>query len=360
MQYYMPTRIIEDTDTVKKNAELLASYGQHAFIVTGKSSAKINGAYQDVVDALEANGVTHTLFDQVEENPSVETIEAGAAAGAECDYIITIGGGSPIDAAKGMAVLIANPEHDTYDMLFGQTGSKHLTVVAIPTTGGTGTESTPYAIYTDHKVKTKRNFSQKVFPIISLLDVKYYMFMPKNVRVSTCVDALTHLVEGYMNTNATKYSDYNALEGIRLWGQVKDALLREDVTEEEMTAFMNASTIAGFVISQTGTSIPHGMGYHLTYYHGMAHGQANGILMAGYLSVCQNKDKVKQILDLLGFKDLETFGGYMKSLFGPLCLTEDDLNTYADYIMSNARKLKNHPDPITRDDVMNIYKKAMA
>ena len=356
MRYYMPTIVLEEDNVVKNHPELFNCYGKKALIVTGRNSARINGALGDVTDVLDKEGIEWLLYDKIVENPPFEQVIEGAEFGKSCDFVIGIGGGSPIDAAKGMAILIKNPTTEPFDMLYKTKGSPALPLLAIPTTGGTGTETTPYAVYTDHNLKTKTSMTQRVFPEYALLDVKYYMFMPRDIRNSTSVDALTHSIEGYMNTNATKYSDYIALESIRIWGQVKDALKEEEMSVDHMRTFMTASTLAGMVISQTGTSIAHSMGYPLTYNHGLAHGKANGVFMAQYLNLCSNKEKVSKILGALGLSTTADLDQYLESVIGKYEITEEEIQTFSDMLMSNARKLKNHPDPVSRDDVVRCYR----
>lgn len=359
MRYHMPTIIIEEDNAVRNNSALFGKYGKKALIVTGRQSAKINGALDDVLFVLKAQGVDHELYDQVVENPPIEQVSEGAKVGAECDFVIGIGGGSPIDAAKGMAILIKNPSDSDFDMLYTPTGASALPLIAIPTTSGTGTETTPYAVYTDHNLGTKTSMKQRVFPEYALMDVKYFMHMPLSIRNSTCVDALTHSIESYMTSKTTKYSDYISMESIRLWGEYKDALLNETIDEEAMSAFMTASTLAGMAISQTGTSLPHTMGYPLTYNFGLSHGKANGIFMASYLNFCSNKWRVSNIMDALGFESLDAFDAFLKTVLGEYSVDDELFDGYADEVMSNKRKLGQHPDPVTKEDIIKIYRESI-
>lgn len=359
MKYYMPTRIIDEKDVVKNNPQVFTNYGKKALIVTGRNSAKLNGSLKDVTAVLSAQKIDYAIFDEVIENPPVDTIVAGAQAGSGCDFIIGIGGGSPIDAAKAIGVLLKNGYDDAYKVLLETPMLSSLPIIAIPTTAGTGTETTPYAILTDHKKKTKSNYSSRIFPEYALIDVKYFMSMPAHVLKNTCVDALTHLVESYMNKNATVYSDYIALEGIRLWGTVKDELLKDGVNEKAMQVFINASSLAGMAISQTGTSLPHGMGYALTYNHQIEHGRANGLLMTAYLEVCKDVAKVEAIIRNLGFDSLDTMGQYVEGLLGTLALSDQDIQVYSQQMMANAGKLKNHPNQVVLEDILQIYKKSV-
>jgi len=357
--YYMPTKIIEGKNLLQQEKAIFAEIGKFPLIVTGQHSAKMSGALEDVVNVLAQEGKIYTLFDQVEENPSIETIIAGAKKGRGCDCVIGIGGGSPIDAAKAIALLMNNTLEEAEKVLLEVHEKEALPLIVIPTTAGTGTETTPYAILTNHKEATKVNFKAKVFPKYALMDVRYFMSMPRQVRNVTCIDAMTHLIESYMSGRSNHYSAYMALEGLRLWGTVKEKLFEESISEGIMTVFMHASTLAGMAIAQTGTSLPHGMGYPLTYHHGIAHGKANGLLMAAYLDHCQDTQRVTRLLAALGFLKLDDFDQYIEKLLGRLAIDEEAIINYSEGMMQNTGKLKNHPDPVTIEDIMEIYKKSI-
>ena len=119
MMLYMPTKVYQEKKCVENHSRELAALGTSALIVTGKHSSRINGSLEDVKNALERERIPYTVFDEVEENPSVETVKKAASLGlsAGADFVIGIGGGSPMDAAKAVALLIANPERDT-DFLY--------------------------------------------------------------------------------------------------------------------------------------------------------------------------------------------------------------------------------------------------
>lgn len=357
--YYMPTKVIECDNVVEENKKLFTEFGKKALIVTGRHSSKVNGALDDVTTVLDALNISYEIFDKVVENPPVDNVVEGALAGAGCDYIIGIGGGSPIDAAKAIGVLMVNGTEDAYNKLFGDESLSSVPIIAIPTTAGTGTETTPYSILTDHQLKTKRNYSPRIFPVYALMDVKYFMFMPIHVRNNTCIDALTHLIESYMTVNATPYCEYIALEGIRMWGTVKETLKEDEMPEAAMAVFMRASNLAGMAISQTGTSLPHGMGYPLTYYNGIAHGMANGLVMKAYLETCKDTKKVDNIYRSLGFDSLDAFGRFIQDLIGTLDITDAEIEQYSSEMASNTAKLKNHPDAVTVEDIEIIYKKSV-
>ena len=165
MYFYIPTKIYQQDGCVRAHGQELAALGSRALIVTGKHSSRKNGSLSDVVSALEAHGIPFLIFDDIEENPSVETVikakEAGLSFGA--DFVIGIGGGSPMDASKSIALLMKHPE-ETADFLYARGDGDSFPVAAVPTTCGTGSEATPWSILTRHELKIKQGIARPVLP----------------------------------------------------------------------------------------------------------------------------------------------------------------------------------------------------
>jgi len=147
-QYHMPTKILSGDNCIVENSSIFKSIGKKAMLVTGKTSAKKNGAQEEVLKALEKVKIDYVIYDAVMSNPTVKSAYEGATFAIEngIDFIIAIGGGSPMDAAKVMAVLAVNPNIKKEDLFNPQSFASALPIVAIPTTAGTGSEVTPYAI----------------------------------------------------------------------------------------------------------------------------------------------------------------------------------------------------------------------
>lgn len=333
LSFFMPTKIVFGQDVVKKAGGALA-LGRKPLIVTGRSSARLSGALDDVLSVLPGE---YALFDRVENNPTGENCLEGAnlARRENCDYIIAIGGGSPLDAAKVMAVLAVN-DQDPLD-LFNGWERKPLPVVAIPTTAGTGSEVTQYAVLTIHEEETKKGLGgPDLFPTVAYLDPKYTASLPLQVTVDTAVDALSHLVEGYLSTRATPASDFTALQGIAVWAGVLPALRRGEFTLQDREDLLLASMLGGITIAQTGTTLVHALGYPLTYYHDYPHGRANGVFMASYLEYTHRHapEKVETVLELLDLPDLKAFKELMDELLGEyahaLHVPEERIRAYAE------------------------------
>lgn len=207
MFFNLSTKLYCEKNCVKSHAADIASFGRKALIVTGSKSSKLNGSLDDVTSVLKENNVDYIIFDKVEENPSVANIMAAAVTGREYkpDFVIGIGGGSPLDASKAISLMIKNSDAD--ESLLLKTGSyEYLPVIAIPTTCGTGSEITPYSILTLHEQKTKSSIPHKIYPALALCDPVYLACAPVSIIRNTAVDALGHLIESYIHSKATTIS----------------------------------------------------------------------------------------------------------------------------------------------------------
>lgn len=360
-KFSMTTEVHFGEGVILKNKDLFRSLGSKALIVTGRRSAKINGSYDDVKKALDEVNIDYVLFDEVEENPSLETIEKGNDIGKKhnVDFVIGIGGGSPMDAAKAIAVFIKNPEINK-DNIFGSGKLESIPVVAVPTTSGTGSEVTQHSIVTVNKEKTKKNLGQRVFPKYAFIDCRYTNDLPYDITVNTAIDAFTHLVEGYLNTNSTFMSDIYGEKGFELFKYCFDKLLNKDFSPEFRERVMLASVMGGMQIAQTGTSLPHGMGYPLTYFKGLHHGLANGVLTIEYLKTFKNRTKINRMLNILGLSDMGELEKIFNSLINiKLDITMDEINEYSRSIIANKGKLKNHPEEVEFEDIVRIYSKSL-
>ncbi len=349
MKLYMPTKVFFEQGSVKNHAEELKKLGTKAMIVTGKHSSRINGSLLDVEAALKQNGQDYVIFDEIEENPSVETASkaASAAVAAEVDFFVAVGGGSPMDASKAISLLAKNPDAipEAEERLYDAAPMEAFPVAAVPTTSGTGSEVTPYAILTLHKSHTKKSIAHKLFADVAFIDYSYLKTSSYGGLVSTCVDALAHLIESYLNTNANPCNRMYSMEGLRLWGRTKEALLRggDALTDAVYENFMHASMVAGIAIAHTGTSLPHGLSYPVTYEMGISHGKAVGFFLPGFLRCYEDQEAVGTVLYLLGFGSVEEFTDYLKKLIGEPSIPKELWSLDRRAVLSNPAKLKNYP-----------------
>lgn len=357
MDFYMPTKIFAEEDSVRKHKEELKKLGKHPLIVTGRHSSKINGSLKDVEESLKELAMEYCVFDEIEENPSVETCEKAAAYALEqgCDMVIGVGGGSPLDASKAIALLMKNPQADG-TIFYENKAFENVPVAAVPTTAGTGSEATPYAILTVHKWKTKKSISHRIFPDVAFVDAKYLTYTSKNVLISTAVDALAHLVEGRINVKSNAYNQMLSEYGMQLWGRAKEALRSETPQKEEYELLMEASTIAGMTISHTGTSLPHGMSYYLTYEQGISHGRAVAVFLAAYMKESKEEALLRRIPSLLGFADMEEMASFLKEVIGEVRVSREDVDRYVKELSSDAKRLSSTPYKVTEETLLSMYR----
>ncbi|MBQ8080196.1 MAG: iron-containing alcohol dehydrogenase [Oscillospiraceae bacterium] len=346
MRFYMPTRLYQEENCVSRHAAELAALGTHALIVTGRNSSRKNGSLEDVISALQSQQTGFTVFDAVEENPSVETVMKARALGlAEgADFVIGIGGGSPMDAAKAIAVMLAAPDKE-WDYLYASCHAPAVPVAAVPTTCGTGSEVTGVAVLTRHDLGTKVSMTHRVFPHLALADGKYLLGAPQQMLVNTAVDALSHLIETVINAGADAYSDMTAFAGLAAWRECRGVLEGTAALDPASAqALMHASSLAGMSIAQTGTCIPHALSYLLTTQGGIPHGAAVGAFQANFLRHA-DAGRREAVLRAAGFADPDALGGWIRT-FAPVSVDAALLRQSADVVLQNPAKLATCPYPV--------------
>ena len=351
----IPTKTYIEQKAIAHHASEIARLGRHALIVTGKNSAKQNGSLSDLEKVLSETGTQYTIYDKIEENPSVENVMDARGVGLSngCDFVIGIGGGSPMDAAKAISILLFHSRKNE-DYLYEKPSHQEVDengytvcfpVITIPTTCGTGSEATGVSVITRNDLRTKKSLPHKVFPTLALLDPTYLMYAPYKILRNTAIDAMAHMVESYINTGATVESKNLVLDGLKLWSRGKDVILgkravgyvknehpgnvsdyirksqnpdaaaAEEITDLKiLTDMLTASNIAGKAIAITGTSLPHAMSYRLTYEMHVPHGPATGIFQPGFMSYADVKTQ-HDLLKAMDFRDLEEF----RSFLGKTC-----------------------------------------
>lgn len=360
--FSLSTRLVFGENCVMENEKLFTQLGTKAMIVTGRNSARKTGALDDVLNVLLKNGITGVVFDEVESNPSLETVEKAAeiARASEAAFIVGIGGGSPIDAAKAIAVLAANPQMDGLD-LFQNKFEKVLPIVGIPTTSGTGSEVTPYSVILRKDVQTKISFGNShTYPVYAFVDPRYTYELGQKYTISTCVDAFTHVFEGYLANRSTAITDSFALLGIEIFGQLLKKLIRFDLDKENRKEMSLLSVLGGIVISQAGVTIPHGMGYCYTYYKGIPHGLANGLIFEEYLKLNAeiSCEKIAVAMEKMGYAAADDFLKDFKTLVGkPPVLTKEEIELYTKQTLLQKGSIANTPYPVDEAVIRQLWEK---
>ncbi len=358
--YYLPTRIIYGQNAVKKGFVYINQLGQKALIVTGKNSAKKSGALDDVTSILDSLKIDYEIFDRIDENPVLEIVIEGVQVFIEnqCDFLIGIGGGSPIDAAKAISLAAAN-NLDINHIYDTASFKNRFPLVAIPTTAGTGTEATQYSVLTDAAKQKKAGFGHDLaFPTLSLVDPGYTLSLSREVTLNTSIDALSHLLEGIYSNKRTPLIYPLIFKGIDLIIKHLPKVLNKLTDIEGRDALMRASLYGGITISHTSTTLQHSIGYPLTSVYNIPHGLANGIVMKQMMSLYYPfvKAELDELFTYLGisrqnFYDwLDTLG--MKT---DTKLSTDFIETKIPEVLA-SRNMANNPFEIKAEDVRSLYR----
>ncbi len=351
--------------------------GKRAMIVTGGSSMKRFGFIDQTIEILKGNGIESQVFDGVEPNPSVETVLAGAKAMQDFqpDWIVAIGGGSAIDAAKIMWCFYEHPGLTFEEII--PVGSmpelrKKARFAAIPSTSGTATEITAFSVITDTKNHIKYPIvSAEIVPDVAIVDPALPAKMPAHITAHTGMDVMTHSVEAYVSIAANSYTDPLAMESIELtYKWLKKAYDKGDDMEARYHMH-NASTLAGMAFSNVSLGLVHSLAHKIGGEFGVTHGLANAILLPYVIK--HNKlstDKYEAIEKRLGVARLEVAIKEMNKILGiadnfkavtEVEMSEEKFNEVLERMSSNA-----HADPCTLtnpgqptvEDVKKIYRQA--
>ena len=265
---------------------------KRCFIVTDSFLYK-NGYTKGIEDKLNEMGIVHTCFYDVEPDPSLASAKAGAEAmrAFEPDCIIALGGGSAMDAAKVMWVLYENPDADFDDMAmdfmdirkriytFPKMGKKAY-FVAIPTSSGTGSEVTPFAIITDKETGIKWPLADyELMPNMAIVDTDNMMSAPKGLTCASGIDVMTHAIEAYVSIMASDYTDSLALKAIKLVFDYLPRAYKDGNDVEARDHMANASCMAGMAFANAFLGVNHSLAHKLGAFHHLPHGIANALVL---------------------------------------------------------------------------------
>lgn len=279
--------------------------GTKCLIVTGRRSAIVSGALKDVTAVLNDRGITFTVYNGITENPLFENCREAGQMGRDfgAEFIIGIGGGSPLDASKATSVFAVNPALTAEELFDPSVSKPALPIVAIPLTAGTGSEVNRYSVITYDE--RKKSFSAEgTLPVAAFLDPSYLKTLNGDYTVSTAIDAFCHCIESYLSPRATEESQSEALQGASLlWRALTENGFQpsEDdaagLSEETRLAMLEGAACGGRAIKVTGTGFPHPLGYGLTLCCDIPHGRACGAFIGKYIAYNKEIDEGARRLD---------------------------------------------------------------
>ncbi|HAT4136279.1 TPA: L-threonine dehydrogenase [Clostridium perfringens] len=379
-KFFMPAISLMGADCLKDAGDQLGELGfKKALIVTDKVLGQI-GIVKKVTDVLDNKNIEYAIYDETKPNPTVKNVNDGLALlkEKECDFVISLGGGSAHDCAKVIALLATNGgEIKDYEGV-DKSKKPQLPMVGINTTAGTGSEMTLFAIITDEERHIKMALVDKhLTPIIAVNDPMLMLAMPKSLTAATGMDALTHAIEAYVSTAATPITDACAEKAIELISNylVNAVENGQDVEARDMMAY--AEYLAGMAFNNASLGYVHAMAHQLGGFYNLPHGVCNAILlphvqeynkstsasrlakiakiMGGNIEGLTDEQGADLCIDMI--KSLSQTIGIPEGL-GVLGVKESDFETLATNALNDACSLTN-PRKGNLEEVIAIFKKAM-
>lgn len=350
-----------------------------ALIVTDAVLVKFQ-VVKKVTDILDADKMAYEIFDKVKANPSVEVVQAGVEAfrKAGADYMIAIGGGSPQDTAKGIGIIINNPEFADVVSLEGAapTKNKSVPVIAVATTAGTAAETTINYVITDEK--KRRKFvcvDPHDIPVVAIVDPDMMSSMPKGLTAATGMDALTHAIEGYTTQAAWELADTLNLKAIELIAKNLRKAVENDPDGREGMAL--GQYVTGMAFSNVGLGVVHGMAHPLSAFYDTPHGVANAVLLPYVMAfnAPYTGEKFREIARAMGIRNVDAMSqeeyrqaaidavrqlskdvGIPQTL-REIGVKEEDLEALSEAAMADVCTGGN-PRPCSKELVWKVYKTA--
>ncbi|MSU51699.1 MAG: iron-containing alcohol dehydrogenase [Opitutus sp.] len=281
-QFNLPATIVTGAGASRELVPQLAHLGARCVLLVTDAFMVSSGAAGGFVRALEEGGIAVTLFAGVQPDPTDANVRDGLAhfRAAGCDAIVALGGGSPIDAAKAIAVLATNPGPLSQYQGYHQVPRAGVPLVVIPTTAGTGSEVTKVAVITDTARDVKMMMLDRNFlPTVALVDFELTLSMPPALTAHVGVDTLTHGIEAYVSRKATPLTDPLALQCIALVAQHLETAWREPQNRAAREGMMLAATLGGMAFANSSVALVHGMSRPIGAVFHVPHGLSNAVLL---------------------------------------------------------------------------------
>lgn len=376
--FSVPQNIIVGKGSLAKLPEVAEKLGgKKAFIISGPHLNKM-GIVQSCADAMKAKGIESSVFTETEGNPSVETVDKASAAYKEsgADFIVALGGGSPMDVAKAVGVVAkyggSITEYEGADKVPGDI----IPLIAVPTTAGTGSEVTAFSVITDHSRNYKLTvFSYKLIPSYAILDAELLTTAPVSVAAACGIDAMVHALEAYISTAASPFSDAMAEKALELIGANIRCYVANRGDIEAAENMLVGSLFAGIAFSWARLGDVHAMSHPVSAYFNVPHGVANAILLPTIVEYNMLADKGKYLniynyiaklpaapeeftADMLvdELLDLNESLGIPAGL-EEVGVTKDKFDAMADDAMKSGNIAVN-PRSTTKKDILALYEKA--
>lgn len=378
LNFFVHSNIVFGKGAAGELSNILKGYDLKNVMVVYDSGVKAAGISKQVIEEVKKAGVNITIFDKVIPNPTNRIVEEGAAIAKEekIEGFVAVGGGSSIDLAKAINVLMTNPGKISQYGGIGMVKNPVLPLIAIPTTAGTSSEITNVSALIDtEKVVKYVVIDNKIIPSDVIADPEFTKTMPPSVTAATGMDAITHAVESYISNMASPLTEYHSLKGLEIIHQNLSKAVKDGSDMEAREQMMLGCIITGYGFSNANLGLVHAIAHTLSAHFGLAHGMANAAVLpyvmdynaiscpkkmaelakAIGLSVTGNleEDKYllgKELLSLtkeLGIKTLSEQG-----------IKEEDFHMLAEDVLKEPVLHFNPRQDITKEDILELLRKA--
>ena len=371
-----PTEIYYGINCLNEHTEVFERLGHRAYIISAGFPENIkNIALCELEDILRAKNIEYVTDKDVMSDPPVEKITEifGRVRQFNPDFLIAVGGGSSMDTAKCVNILLKYPENDAYMTLFGpgahvfgvgRPNEGKLPLISITTTAGTGADLTGVAVITRNDIHSKSGTNRRCFADYAFIDPRYVQGAPSILNHATAIDALCHGIEGYLSRDSEDDFMTNMLSerAFSLFAEIKKPLIENNMTMEDTEKQALHAMLQGMVIINEVTGVPHGLGYPLSYYYHVPHGIACGIFEGEYVRIFGESTRVRRLLNLLEFADADEFCDYIQALLTPhihIEVREEQIIQWTNDFCNTAWRIARHPKPLTREMVSDIYHRAL-
>lgn len=367
-----PTKIYFGIGQIARAPKLIQAFGNKALIVTGNKNSKSSQYFKKLLTGLDKLKVNYIIYDKVTPNPSAEMVDnaINITNGNNINVIVAFGGGSCIDTAKGLAITTLSKKpiwkyvDGTYDV------KSSIPVIAIPTTAGTGSEVTKYAVFSNPLNKYKSDITNDlIYPKIAIVDPRLTFSLPVDISKATGIDALSQAIEGYLHINSTPYTDMLVEIAVPLLIENLPLICKSPNDVSARSNVMYASTLSGLIIDNSGVILPHAMEHPLSGHLNISHGAGLAALMPSVLEFMSPFSKLKinnlrsMFINKLNLnRSLQSlFRYFLKSIDYELTLTslncdKKDLHKYVDdAFITMEGCIKNSPKIPSMKEVYDIY-----
>ena len=303
-EFFSPKTIVYGKDALPASGDKIKNFGGKALLVTDQMMTRL-GYTRQVTDILEGESIEYCIYDEVDDEPVDSMVEKGTRIFNEngCQFLIALGGGSPIDAAKAIGVMTTNPGTIADYMGYNKVENPTPPLVAIPTTAGTGSEATKVTIITNTQNDVKVLIvSPLLLPDMAVVDCKLTLSVPPELTAATGIDALTHAIEAYTSVKNQPLSDQFAISAIKRISQNLKRAFDNGKDEEARSEMMLAALEAGIAFSNASVTIVHGMSRPIGAVFHVPHGISNAVLLPSCMeyAVEGNPERFARVAEAMG------------------------------------------------------------